>query len=102
MRRALFPSSRNCTAATATLSLAFAVTVTEPDTEPPVGAVIATVGGVVSPVPGVGAERDELHDPRSAVLGGGRRRRTPSSSRLDPRCGCRRRWNASYSRSRLG
>ena len=47
----LFPSSRNCTPATPTLSDAFADTVTEPDTvEPGVGAVSDTVGGVVSPV----------------------------------------------------
>src|SRR5690242_19569430 len=50
------PSSKNCTLATATSSVAFAVTVTVPKTvAPPAGAVIETVGGVVSPV--VDAER---------------------------------------------
>src|SRR5215831_15566300 len=45
------PSRRNCTLATATLSLAFAVTVREPETvAPPAGAVMETVGGVVSPL----------------------------------------------------
>ena len=43
------PSSRNCTLATPTLSLAVAITVTEPDTvDPPAGAEIATLGAVVS------------------------------------------------------
>ena len=43
------PSTRNWTPATDWLSLAFAVTVTRPFTlEPPLGAVIETVGGVVS------------------------------------------------------
>ena len=44
------PSSRNCTPATPTLSLAVAETVTaEPETVAPLaGAVIETVGGVVS------------------------------------------------------
>ena len=43
------PFSRNCTLATPTLSLAVAVTVTEPDTvDPLAGAEIATVGSVVS------------------------------------------------------
>jgi hypothetical protein len=43
------PSSRNWTLATATLSAAFAVTETSPDTvDPAAGAVIDTVGGVVS------------------------------------------------------
>ena len=78
------------------------VTVTEPDTEPPVGAVIATVRRCRVAGPGVGVERDELHDPRVAVLGCRARRRTRSSSRRDPRCGCRRRWSVSCSRFRLG
>ena len=45
------PSSLNCTPTTPTLSLAVALTATvAPDTvDPPAGAVIATVGGVVSP-----------------------------------------------------
>src|SRR3989442_14686171 len=43
------PSSLNCTPTTPTLSVAVAVTVTAPDTVAPrVGAVRATVGGVVS------------------------------------------------------
>src|SRR5262245_57218050 len=43
------PSNRNCTPATATLSEAEAVTATVPETVvPDCGAVIATVGGVVS------------------------------------------------------
>ena len=43
------PSTRNCTPATAMLSEAFAVTVTDPDTvAPPAGAVIETVGALVS------------------------------------------------------
>src|SRR6266436_2656665 len=43
------PSSRNCTPATPTLSEAVAVTVTTPDTvAPELGAVMLTVGGVVS------------------------------------------------------
>ncbi len=43
------PSSWNCTLATPTLSLAFAVTETVPLTVAPLaGAVIETVGGVVS------------------------------------------------------
>ena len=43
------PSSRNCTLETPTLSVAVAVTVTEPDTvDPPAGAEIATFGEVVS------------------------------------------------------
>ena len=47
------PSSRNCTPATARLSVAVAVTLTAvPSTVAPfAGAVTATVGGVVSPVP---------------------------------------------------
>src|SRR3989441_8483447 len=45
----LAPSSLNCTATTPTLSAALAETVTEPATvAPPAGAVIETVGGVVS------------------------------------------------------
>src|SRR5439155_14015801 len=45
----LAPSSLNCTPATRTLSDALALTVTAPvSVEPPAGAVIATVGGVVS------------------------------------------------------
>ena len=49
----LAPSNRNCTPATPTLSAAVADTVTaEPDTVAPfAGAVIDTVGTVVSPVP---------------------------------------------------
>ena len=44
----LFPSSKNCTPTTPTLSDAFAVTDSVPDTvEPFVGAVSDTVGGVV-------------------------------------------------------
>ena len=47
----LAPSSNHWTLATATLSEAFALTVTEPDTVPPAaGAVTETVGGVVSVV----------------------------------------------------
>ena len=47
----LAPSSWNCTLATPTLSLAFAVTETVPLTVAPfAGAVIETVGGVVSVV----------------------------------------------------
>src|SRR5205823_1235260 len=46
------PSSLNCTPATPTLSLAFALTVTVPvRLAPAVGAVSVTVGGVVSPPP---------------------------------------------------
>ena len=45
------PSSLNCTPATLTLSDAVAVTVTVPETvAPAAGAVIETVGGVVSAV----------------------------------------------------
>src|SRR5437867_3634060 len=45
------PSSLNCTPATPTLSVAFAVTVTTPETVAAgAGAVIETVGGVVSSV----------------------------------------------------
>ena len=45
----LLPSSLNWTPATAASSAAFAVTVVEATTvEPPAGAVIETVGGVVS------------------------------------------------------
>ena len=49
----LTPSSLNCTPTTPTLSVAVAETVTAvPDTVAPLaGAVIATVGGVVSPPP---------------------------------------------------
>src|SRR5437667_405763 len=44
------PSSLNCTPTTPTLSLALAVTVVDPETvAPSTGAVIATLGGVVSP-----------------------------------------------------
>src|SRR5437660_12461273 len=47
------PLSRNCTPATPTLSVALAVTATVPATlEPAAGAVMATVGGVVSRVGG--------------------------------------------------
>ena len=42
-------SSRNCTPATPTLSVAVAVRVRVPDTVPPVGAVSTAAGGVVSP-----------------------------------------------------
>src|SRR4029079_4362276 len=46
---ALAPSTRNCTPATPTLSAALAETVMVPETvAPAAGAVIATVGGVVS------------------------------------------------------
>ena len=49
---ALTPSTRNCTPATPMLSLAFAVTLTMSDTCALLaGEVIATVGGVGSPVP---------------------------------------------------
>ena len=49
------PSSLNCTPATATLSLAVALTVVGPETVAPcAGAVTATVGGVLS-APGFGA-----------------------------------------------
>ena len=42
----LAPSSLNCTPATATSSVAVAVTATVPETvEPPAGAVMATLGG---------------------------------------------------------
>jgi hypothetical protein len=48
----LAPSSWNCTLATPTLSLAFAVTEIVPLTvAPPAGLLIETVGGVVSGVP---------------------------------------------------
>src|SRR5207253_3058431 len=48
----LAPSSLNCTPTTPMLSVAVAVTVTPPETvEPLEGAVIDTVGGVVSPPP---------------------------------------------------
>ena len=47
----LTPSSLNWTPATPTLSDAFAETPTVPETvAPPAGAVMATVGGAVSPV----------------------------------------------------
>src|SRR4026207_1956806 len=42
------PFTLNCTPATATLSDAFAVSGTMPDTSPAAGAVIDTVGGVTS------------------------------------------------------
>ena len=42
------PLTRKSTRVTPTLSLAFTLTVTLPDTVPPVGEAIATVGGVVS------------------------------------------------------
>ena len=46
----LVPSTLNCTPATATLSVALADTVIEPETvAPPEGAEIDTVGGVLSP-----------------------------------------------------
>ena len=44
------PSTRNWTPATATLSEAVACSATVPDTVPAAGAVIETVGGVVSAV----------------------------------------------------
>src|SRR6266850_4262761 len=46
------PSRRNWTPATPTLSVALAVTATVPATEPAAGAVMATVGGVVSRIGG--------------------------------------------------
>ena len=53
------PSSRNCTPTTPMLSEASALTVTMPDTvAPPAGAVMVTVGGVVSA--GGGEAGDEL------------------------------------------
>src|SRR5215471_4536890 len=51
------PSTRNCTPTTATLSEAVAETVTAPETVlPEVGAVIETLGGVVSVGGGAPAE----------------------------------------------
>ena len=44
------PSTKNCTLATATLSEASAVTVTVPGGSGPLaGAIIVTIGGVISP-----------------------------------------------------
>ncbi len=51
------PSSMNCTPTTASLSVAFAVTLIVPLTFPLAGAVTETVGGVVSPESGAGFSR---------------------------------------------
>src|SRR5438876_7059513 len=63
------PSSLNCTPTTPTSSVAFAETVTVPATEAPAaGAVIETVGGVVSALGGALVKSVAISDALSARL----------------------------------